>query len=380
MFLKRRLGMRKVWPTLVGESLYRDMMDEQPTPHKLIAEFSTSGLSNHLHEAPQEINVVDQYGWTPSMVAAAASGKISHLKELLHARPKINIQSPYGISAIGTACNNGSSREEQAEKVILILRENPDLTMKTSTGCNMLHLAARIEDYRAQTKLMAEAVKQGVDINHRHYCGMTPLMYVVENCIAERLEPLNFLINEGADINTTDSSGINLLAISIRKSRFKMLSFFLERGTSHLQVDSRGYTVLHWTAQYPHLETLQILKAHGLAGVDAHAKDENGRTALDHFHERDHKQQIHDAFSVIIDQLIFGKQPYKNGASDAKTPQLLDRYRSPEETRCNQDSLRSYQSDALDDSLSEYESALEDIDGALEVQGSDGKRKSKVLR
>lgn len=126
--------------------------------------------------------------------------------------------------------------------------------------------------------------KYGLDINEPGVGGSFPLIIVTRRCrgsdrFPEKTRVLEYLANNVADINVTDSLGKTALshccATIFDRSRY--LSFLLDRNANPNIPDSEGQTALHKAVKYGHRDMVTLLAEHG---ANVNAGDHTGSTPL----------------------------------------------------------------------------------------------------
>ena len=346
------MGLDKAWPLSIGESIFKETVEQLPQGHKIIIGASPQDLNSYLRENPHNLELRDENRRTP-LWWAVILGKISQLKGLLRAGAALDTQDINGHTPLEIACWNQQAAHVQAKTIELMLTQKPDLTGRDVTGSTILHKACRVQDEKIRNKLMDQGIKQGVEVNYRNRGGTTPLLHTVEYLDEDDSSSLDVLVGAGADLDTDHSYDINILMVAIRKRKPRSLSFLLRKGADYLRKDGNGATILHWVAQSPYLPTLHTLIAHGIPSIDAHARDRWNRTALDIFNATDHDQLIREEFSTLIDNVVFGKQ---FGEVDSTETRAF--------TGISNDECRFHpvEDQSPDDGSSEYESALEEMD------------------
>ncbi|XP_051164216.1 alpha-latrotoxin-Lhe1a-like [Leptopilina boulardi] len=112
---------------------------------------------------------------------------------------QITAEDKNGFSIFHYACRNGN-----LEMIKLLLERGAKINVKTKNGKSVLHNAAKHDDL----KLVKFLVEHGADINAKDKNGKSVLEYGFEstNCLfsSNTWEKIEFLINNGADVNLID--------------------------------------------------------------------------------------------------------------------------------------------------------------------------------
>ena len=197
-------------------------------------------------------------------------------------------------------------------------------------------------------RLLTAAIKQGADVNARDIFGCTPLQYWPQMSAAS----LEMLVKADVDVNTIDNVyGWNILMKWINHKISEMVALCLRHEVDYLHRDYKFNTILHHTAMSAHRGVIRVFRAHGLTGINVHAKNKRGFTALDYIRYYCHDEAVREEFYALIDQIIFGKRFEELEITEPMTT-------SEQETPHLSDVIIS---DYPDDTASEYESAPEDI-------------------
>ena len=163
------------------------------------------------------------------------------------------------------------------------------------------------------------------NIHAKNENGMTLIHYAVDN--DESMDVLQYIINQGADVNAKDDEGLTPLCYSIlnifKTNELKAtLDFLLKNGAAVNTKDNDGLTPLHYLIRihlnYLHyregIETLKIIEiAESLIknGVDVNSKDGEGLTPLHFlvFEYLDYEERIETLKIIEIAEFLI-----KNGA------------------------------------------------------------------
>ncbi len=93
----------------------------------------------------------------------------------------------------------------------------------------------------------------------------------------DQIEIAKLLIENGADINETDNTGITTLMEASSNGQLEIVKLLIEKGADVNKVNAYGETALAVASYYGHLEIVRLLIE---KGADVNEVDKNGRTAL----------------------------------------------------------------------------------------------------
>lgn len=103
----------------------------------------------------------------------------------------------------------------------------PDEILNES-GMTELHIAC----YEGELEWVQNCVKAGLDVHARDVRGYTPLHWVVDMglCNVEREEIVEFLIEEGAEVDAKDSQGESVLETARRVEANYLVPLLVQHG------------------------------------------------------------------------------------------------------------------------------------------------------
>ncbi len=264
-----------------------------------------------LQEDSGQIQVTNANGSTPLIVAASV-GHGQVVDYLLNKGADIQAVNKMGMSALHYAVNG-----EYLDVVKLLIEKGADVNVPsmmgsplhravfignteiigrllgagadidavmTSNGWTPLHIAALSGWYEAAKIL----VENGSELNIVDKRGAPPLYYALltGNRDAEKVAVL--LLNNGAEFNKTAPDGPSLLLIAVQKGKEEAVSLLLEKGADTGSKDvSTGRTMLHFAAIHGYGNIAEQLIG---KGIDVHAQDTFGKTALDYAEKHGNKK------------------------------------------------------------------------------------------
>ena len=221
-----------------------------------------------------ELNKVDSDGRTP-LSWAAQKGDGAMVERLLENGADPNICDKdaksaliYGAEGANVAC------------IESLLQAGADTEQSDSKHCNALHYVATWSNNRNLIQLLVAA---GVDANGKAIWGGTPLSRAA---LRDHADSARALLDCGADVNETDSSGKSLLNQCIFFGAKKLIRLLLDRGTSYKRLNLAGQSILHFAARHGDIEMLEVLRAASLEDIDPDALDCRGKSILQIAQER----------------------------------------------------------------------------------------------
>lgn len=152
----------------------------------------------------------------------------------------------------------------------------------------------KVEKEKTDIEIWWEAVQKGdiakvksmfaeknIDINKKSKYGGTALLFAINSSKIKDVEVreniVNFLIENGADVNVENSFKTTVLQVAAQKGYLNIVKQLLDRKADINAQDSMGRTALIYSAMYNHTDVLKYLVEHG---VDIAAKTRLGYTAL----------------------------------------------------------------------------------------------------
>ena len=121
---------------------------------------------------------------------ASVLGKLEQVKNLIGQDPAIvDTYSPDGFTPVALAAYLG---QKSVTEYLIENGANVNAIAKNATGFTAL-TGAVANNHVEIAKIL---VKRGANVNHRYEGGVSPLM---EACLNGNLEPVNFLLENGAD-------------------------------------------------------------------------------------------------------------------------------------------------------------------------------------
>ena len=198
------------------------------------------------------------------------------------------------------------------DKVRLLVARGADVKSRSASGTDALTVAAAHYGSSASIRLLMEAGAEA----HAHdrvrhqpieYASMSGDVDVVRLLLARSAEPspeavseavtfghagvLQALVDAGANVHGTESSGINLLHWAVITNRASVVPVLVKAGVPVDATDDFGFTPLMYAATVDMGDT-DTLKALLAAGADRRVRNDEGRTPVEQARHYKHTQLV----------------------------------------------------------------------------------------
>ena len=237
------------------------------TLHKAVLRLDHYKLEEEIESHRSEIDGVDRDGYT-ALKWAVARGDSQAVNLLLKAGANANSQDNVKESVLHQAAKASDLRIMQN-----LFEAGADLHRYDSDGRSILHKVRGID----ARKVIEYLVKAGAHVNVQDKLGISPLQVQVACCDVEATKAF---LGLGADIDHLDYDGDSALLGSMLRSADDITELLLSRGAKYTVWASHGCSVLHLTALYGGLRTIDILRAARLHDIDPDAVSGQGQTVL----------------------------------------------------------------------------------------------------
>jgi len=214
------------------------------------------------------VNASDFRARTP-LHWAANRGDTSAVDVLLEAGAKVDVEDELRGTPLSLAASSGSIR---ILELLIIAGANTRAT--NLQGTQALYYACRHQGDVAPVKLLLRA---GAPINCKNDRAHTPLTGAA---ITNRHAIGAFLLDQGAEMHNRGIFGDTPLFEAIIHNSHEFLEMLLQRGVTYTTANNAGSTILHTAAREADRDTVIILTAAGLNGLDCEAKDNGGLTPV----------------------------------------------------------------------------------------------------
>ena len=236
--------------------------------HQTVLGLNHLDLASLVRNLPRSaIDDVDSQGRT-ALFWAARRGDFSKVSLLIRHGADSNIPTLLGHSPLTAAIY---SRDEACIRTCLSLVSN--INQRERQGWAPLHSACY---YGVSSDIIDSIISRGGDIEATVQ-GSTALVLTAQENYRQCGETL---IAHDANLNTIADNGETALLRAINYNAYGMIQLLLQHHADHCLKTPCGETVLHHAARYSDLESLEILCAANLSGLEIgdHAK---GYTALE---------------------------------------------------------------------------------------------------
>lgn len=165
------------------------------------------------------------YGHTP-LIIACNYNYVDLAKLLISKGADINIRGNDGSTALIAACSNSQ------ELVEILLSKGADIKSKMANGTGVFTQCINgILMDRVSIHLAGILLSKGADIEDSatggHIEGYTPLMIAARN---NKLELVNFLIKNGANVNAKSKDGNTALSLAVKKGHQRIIDVLKSNG------------------------------------------------------------------------------------------------------------------------------------------------------
>ncbi|KAH3851293.1 hypothetical protein DPMN_093773, partial [Dreissena polymorpha] len=219
-------------------------------------------------EADPKISSVKDGKGVPPLVMAVKSGNLEMARLLLAYEADVNLaEDRTNRTAVYHAIRN-----KHLDLLDLLLQYKPDLDTVDCDGRSILHLICENSDIRYFHKVTSlrphfsqKIMEQTVDDNH------TPL---IEACKNGNAEQVKHLLEDGAKVAHTDSSGKTALHHCADNLETQCAEMLLDHDSSILEIkDDQGYTVLTLAVLVGNTNLMSVLLDRG---ANVHVRDNEG--------------------------------------------------------------------------------------------------------
>jgi ankyrin repeat protein len=234
--------------------------------HQVTGDKNLAALKEAVEAYPKLLDQRNEDGLTPLMIAVS-EGWLEGAETLAAAGANVSLKADHDKTLAFLAAESGNLAVLKWAVGKGVNPKEPD-----SYGRTTVQRAAE-----RSLECVQWLAEQGVDLNARSKSGDTPLIMALSR---DRVNVVAFLIEKGADLRAVESNGNTLLHRAARKRSPEQAKLLLAHGADVNAKDAHGATPLHRAADTKSaIETLKLLLA---SGADRTAKDNDGQTALDY--------------------------------------------------------------------------------------------------
>lgn len=214
-----------------------------------------------------DINIADNYGFSPFLWAVVAGGG-NAVAMLLGMGADVNSTSVDGKSALAWAACLG-----RTWMASLLLREGASVSGNGNTQSVPLEEAATF----GNTHLVLELLSYGGDLNYRDRDGWSAIHWAAEE---GHDEVMRLLLDRGADVHAVSSYGTSPLHCAANGGNIAIVSLLLQQGADPLKSTCHGWTALHHAAFMGHSQIVQLLLKDDRVRSSASQQDNHGWSVL----------------------------------------------------------------------------------------------------
>ena len=207
-------------------------------------------LFKELLEKDVRVNIRDEDGYTPLMIALASDYDIKIIKKLLNKGAKINSRNIDGVTPIHFASANHSD----LDVFKLLIDKGANIKSRTKNGEDVLIGASYNENPEILNYILT---KDGFDINQKYEQNQTVLFHVLKNY--GKLKNIKSIINAGAKINIRENAeGKTPLMVAAAESNQEIIKFLLSQGADGSLKDSNEKTAFDYAENNYLLEDTEV--------------------------------------------------------------------------------------------------------------------------
>ncbi|KAL8953182.1 MAG: hypothetical protein Q9222_000955 [Ikaeria aurantiellina] len=232
--------------------------------HKIVLHLIPRTIEPELAYSTRDLNAVDSSGRTALAWAAARGGELA-LTTLIGYDADINLPDSQGNTSLHHAQNVAC--------IDHLLNAGADRSCQNIFGFTPLHMVCR---GTGSLPVLKHLINAGIPIDAVDKRGETALANATYN---KHVECAFHLVHSGADINIANGRQGAPIHVALISDRPAILLLLLNAGADFQQTNGFGRTILHYAAGHVSVQTVEILTAHGLAGIDIDARDLDGKTA-----------------------------------------------------------------------------------------------------
>ncbi len=238
------------------------------------------------------------------IIVAAKAVRPDALNFLLEQKVNVNVKDKDGKTPLQLLqTNQYLIKDPNYNKFIVALGGKSMSADDTKKSQNSMKLLDSISSSKTTIEDVKKLIQDGANVNYKDRYEKTVLMEALNVLdektynefkgngliesnsnyrayIQQRLDIVEFLLQNGADINAKDKYGKNLLFIAIRRNQPDILEYLLKKGIDVNSTNNVGETPLMEAATTA--EDVNVIKVLLKYGADKSLKDKKGLTASRH--------------------------------------------------------------------------------------------------
>lgn len=216
----------------VASRNYSTRLADGQTPLHVAAILGHNSIVNFLLENGADPSAQDSSGATP-LHEAIRYGNLGIAKALLDSGANVNACDNLGKPPVMVII----PKESMMDTYHLLLAYKADLTQKDMFGDTVLHTVTMIN---VDKEIVEFLINNGADLNAKNKEGSTPLSIAVQK---REVEIVKLLTDNGADIHTKNANGISPLFLALTSTPEVLQAIVNEKNA--ITQDSEGNTPLH---------------------------------------------------------------------------------------------------------------------------------------
>ncbi len=246
--------------TYVDKSVEGSSFSDRCASLRIAAEFGQVGIvKSILHNTSFDINAVDNGSGCTALHYAAATDHAEIVELLLDYNVDCSVIDDKGNIALHHSVRSGGWH-----CLSMLLKQNPNVSLKTHTGFSVWHLAAKEDNIKALEALeryMVRCKRSTITVAQDIHSGSH-----TSNGFAEPSEPIYFY--KGQDIAIRSLDGATPVHVAARAGSVRALGFFIDNGFDTNALTSDGSSALHCAVENANIVSDDIVRLLLEVGVD----------------------------------------------------------------------------------------------------------------
>lgn len=210
--------------------------------------FNNPAFVTKLLNAGANVNIQNNEGNTPIHLAVKHLAPV-FIQSLLSYCTDLGLQNKLGWNILHSAASGNDIQ------VVQFLLNVIDQFSKTNNGDTILHVAASNTNTSVFRWLVANYNNMINECNNR---GQNILLLCLK-LAHQDVNFIEFLLNNGANINAVNSNGDNALHISVNYGRLDFINYFIQKGLDVNSVNNIGNSALHIACENGYLDIVKKL-------------------------------------------------------------------------------------------------------------------------